>query len=212
MEILKENEAERVLEKHGFPVVPRFIITKKSQLFISAEKLGFPIAMKNPSFLHKTEKNAVLLNVTKETLLENYNSLHSRRIIIQKQLNGIELLVGLKKDPTFGYIIACGSGGIFTEIIKDMVFRVCPITKKDAQSMLAELRVYPILSGFRSKLYPIKKIIIFLVKLSSLPNKHPEIQEMDINPLIIDEKDIAVADARITSVKKMVCTSQCQKT
>ena len=212
MEILKEIESEHFLEKHGFSVVPRSIITKKSQLLASAEKLGFPIVMKNPSFLHKTEKSAVLLNITEETLLTGYTSLHSRTVLIQKQLNGIELLAGLKNDPVFGHVIACGSGGIFTEILKDAAFRVCPITTEDAKSMLADLQIYKILTGYRSKSYPLKKIISFLVKLSHLPSNHPEIQELDINPLIIDEKNLNVADARITSDTKISCTQRCRKT
>ncbi len=210
--ILKEKEAEDFLEHHHFPVVKRLIVRNHAELEASADKIGFPLVLKNPSFLHKTEKKGVYLNVTKENLGKTYSLIKAKHILIQKQLYGVELLLGIKKDDVFGHALVCGLGGTLTELINDISFRICPLKENDIHSMLHELKVYPILNGFRNKKYKQKKVISIIKKLSMLPQQHPEIQELDINPLIVDEKNATIVDARITMNKKSECTSRCRKT
>ena len=105
----------------------------------------------------------------------------------------------VKKDPSFEYIIACGLGGIYTEVIKDIGFKICPITKQDAEDLLKKLKTYPILKGARNyKPANINKIIDILLKVSKLSQKHKNIRELDINPLIANIKEVKIVDALIT--------------
>ena len=108
------------------------------------------------------------------------------------------IITGLKKDPTFGHVIAFGVGGIFTEIIKDVVFRVCPISKKDAIEMIKEIKAYKILEGTRGE-KPVNfySLLRVLLALSELSKKYENIEELDINPLIVNEKNAKIVDARI---------------
>ena len=107
-------------------------------------------------------------------------------------------MLGLKNDRNFGPVIVLGTGGIYTEILKDATFRVCPITKSDAEEMIREIKSYEILKGARGKKsVDINKIINVMLKLSDLSMKYKNIQELDINPLLVNEDYVKIVDARI---------------
>jgi acyl-CoA synthetase (NDP forming) len=118
-------------------------------------------------------------------------------ILVQKYTEGKQIIIGLKKDPTFGHVLAFGLGGIFTEILKDVSFRICPITEQDAELMIQEIKGYSILKGYRNSSANIKSIKQILMKTSELAKKYPKIKELDINPLIVNEKQATIVDARI---------------
>ena len=124
MLILKEHQAELFLKKEGFPVVESHLVRDAAQLIKYGKKLGFPVVLKNPDILHKTEKNAVKTNVYENNLDYEYDNLKAKNVLIQKQIKGHEFLVGVKKDNVFGHVIAFGIGGIFTEVLKEVSFRV----------------------------------------------------------------------------------------
>ena len=113
-------------------------------------------------------------------------------------MKGHYVLIGLKKDPVFGHVIAVGVGGIYAELLKDVAFRVCPITLHDAQEMVDELKLKELLTGFRghppANLPFLRNVI---VDVSRLPLKHPEIEEMDIKPFVINEYTGVAVDARM---------------
>jgi acyl-CoA synthetase (NDP forming) len=119
-------------------------------------------------------------------------------VMVQEYIDGKFIITGLKKDATFGHVIAFGLGGIFTEIIKDIAFRVCPITKKDAIEMIKEIKAYKILEGARGE-KPINfySLLRVLLALSELSKRYKNIEELDINPLIVNEKNAKIVDARI---------------
>lgn len=119
-------------------------------------------------------------------------------ILVQEFVKGQEVIIGLKSDPTFGHVIMFGLGGIFVEVLKDVSFRVCPITEKDAEAMLKEIKTRDILYGVRGEPgvnIPLLKRV--LVGTSRLPLRKPEIQELDINPFRINDQSGKVADARM---------------
>ena len=118
------------------------------------------------------------------------------QIIIQKHIDGISLIIGAKKDPIFGNIIIFGLGGIFTEVLDDTSIRLAPVKKQDAVSMIEEIKGYKILQGYRGKAINIKKIQELILELSSLIEKE-NVQEIDFNPVIVNNKDIFVIDAKI---------------
>ena len=118
--------------------------------------------------------------------------------MVQKFVEGENLIIGIKKDEVFNHVILFGVGGIFTEIIDDISIRKCPINKHDAKEMIDELRARKIFYGFRGKKLNVELLKRILIKVSEIPNKHKDIEELDINPFILNEKDGKVVDARIT--------------
>ncbi len=205
MEILAEKRAEEFLEKEGFPVAERYFVTAEKEALSRARALGYPIVMKVSSskIIHKSEVSGVITDVRNESEVKSNlrRLLHIRNceeVILQERIDGRELLVGIKDDPVFGHAIAVGAGGIFTEILKDVTFRICPVTKEDAKQMLEELKIFPILKGFRNKpSINFKEVYNLIVKLSHLPIKYSKIKELDINPLLVSDKKAVIADARI---------------
>lgn len=204
MQLLTEYKAEAFLEKEGLTVVERRLCKSEPEALAAAEDYGFPVVLKLASekLLHKTEFKAVRLNVTKEEFHQAYSYLHNlplekEGIIVQKFVEGNYLLVGLKNDPTFGHVLAVGLGGIYTEILKDVSFRITPVEKRDIKEMLEELKGYTILEGFRGERANLRLIYEVLLKISKLSEKYPTIEELDINPLIVNEKEATIVDARI---------------
>ena len=196
MLILKEHQAELFLKKEGFPVVESHLVKDVAQLIKYGKKFGFPVVLKNPDILHKTEKNAVKTNVYENNLHYEYDNLKANNVLIQKQVKGHELLVGVKKDNVFGHVIAFGIGGIFTEVLKEVSFKVLPVNKKDAIDLIKENKAYDLLNA-RGKKISTKKIENIILKISELAERHPNIFELDINPLIVNEREAKIVDARI---------------
>ena len=200
--ILAEKEAEDFLEKNGFPVVERKTAKTGEDAIKAAKSIGFPVVLKISSgkILHKTESGGVAADLRNEQeiaeALKKMPKASDAEFLVQKFVKGIELLAGLKKDATFGHVLLFGSGGIYTEILKDTSKRILPAGEKDIEKMIDETRASKLLAA-RSRNIPRKNIADVLHKLAKLAEKHPEIEELDINPLIINEKECVVADARI---------------
>ena len=118
--------------------------------------------------------------------------------IVEKEESGVELLVGSTYDPMFGPILAFGLGGIYVEVLKDVVFRLIPIEREDATEMISEIKATKILDGIRGQ-PPINKkaLVDLLLMTSEFIARHPEIEELDLNPVFATEKDAIVVDARI---------------
>ncbi len=205
MQVLAEKEAEELLEQEGFPVSKRYLAPSVHVGLAFAKKIGFPVALKvvSSSIIHKSEVNGVRLDIrNEEEFRKNFSQLMKIRrveeVMIEPFTHGIPLLLGLKHDPTFGHTIVVGWGDIYTEILKDVTLRVCPVNEKEVLSMLKELKVNALLEGTRGK-NPVnkKKLAKLIAKLSRLPEKYPKVKELDINPLLISDKEMRIVDARI---------------
>lgn len=166
------------------------------------KKIGFPLMIKivSSKIVHKTEKGGVRMACNWENVqkaVRHFDSLNvgSYEILLQEIVRGIELIAGIKNDATFGHVVMVGLGGVFAEVLKDVSFRVCPITVNEADTMLNELKGKDIFSA-RGKKANVAEIKNLLVHLSQLPTKRKSLQELDINPLIVNEKGAWVADAR----------------
>jgi acyl-CoA synthetase (NDP forming) len=208
MKILTENAAEKMLSK--FLPVARSILAKKEEDAAKfAKKIKYPVVLKiiSPQALHKTEVSGVRIVKNEAELKSEFNSLSSlskkrklklEGILVQEFVKGTELIIGIKKDATFGHVILFGIGGVFVEVLKDISFRVCPITANDAEQMIDELKAKALLFGVRGqKPVNLKLLKEILVKASKLPERYPKITEMDINPFMLNDKLGKVADARI---------------
>ncbi len=213
---VKEEKVKVFTEVESEKIVAKYINVAKSKLCKSfkdceaiSKAFGFPLVLKiiSKDAIHKTEINGVRVVKAKEDLEKTFNDLISIAkkkklrldgILVQEYLEGQELIIGIKKDETFGHVIAAGVGGIFTELLKDVTFRVCPIDEKEAAVMVDELKAKKVLEGYRNIAgINLNALYKALARVSEIPMKYKNIKEMDINPFIINEKNGKVADARI---------------
>lgn len=205
MKALNEVKAEALLSKY-LPIAKSTLVKNVNQV----KNVQFPVVLKivSDQALHKTEVGGVKIVNSKEELEKEFISLQNIAknkkikldgILLQEKISGVECIIGIKKDPVFNHVILFGVGGVFTEVLEDISIRKCPINESDADEMINELKSSKLFSskGFRGRKLNTALLKRILVKVSEIPLKHKNIQELDINPFIINEKDGKVADARI---------------
>ncbi len=210
--VLTVQEAKTILKIEGFPVNPTGYGQSLEEIIAEAEKIGFPLVLKVSSedIIHKSDVGGVVTGIrTVEELQEQYNTMqekiakflpdaHIEGYLIEKMESGIELLIGSTQDPMFGPILAFGLGGIYVEVLKDVVFRLIPIEREDATEMISEIKATKILDGIRGQPAVDKKALIeLLLKTSDFINDLPQIEELDLNPIFATEKGVTIVDARI---------------
>ncbi len=182
---------------------PPTLVTPDVDRALSFARQHYPVVLKAVSdeVIHKSDAGAVVLNVSDDdSFLHHFYQLQKRfgaTIMVQKQLKGVELFVGGKRDPQFGPVILFGLGGIFVEVYKDVVARVAPITEEDAYEMMDSLKGAPILRGARGVRVDRESLAKILVAFSKFLVTHPEIEEVDVNPIIATSDGIYAVDARI---------------
>ena len=178
----------------------------KSKKEIESLDLHFPVALKvcSRKILHKTDVNGVKLNIQNmDELYSSFDDFHKRfpkenLIIDEMKEKGVEAIVGLVQDPTFGLCIMSGVGGIFTELYKDVTFRVVPIDEYDAKEMIEEIKGKKLLEGFRNIKADKQQFIDLLLKVSKIGEELIDyVDQMDLNPVFIYENDICVVDAKL---------------
>jgi len=193
-------ESLNLLKLEGLPVVKGFKIDSVNALKIACEEFGYPIVMKIVSAEHKIDIGGVKTNIKDyEEAVKTFKKLSkiTKEVLIQPQVKGLELSLGIKKDPVFDQVILFGLGGMFIELIKDVSLRVCPVTKKEAHEMINELKTTELLKGYRGKPgVDLKKLENLIVNLSRIAIKK-DIKELDINPLIAQNKEFNIVDARV---------------
>lgn len=206
MNLLSFEETKSLLSKYDINIKDTQLFLKEDEALNFAKKIGFPVVLKvySDKVIHKTEENAVIVNIKDEQEFKNNFSLLNKKfkekegIIVQKQFKGKELVIGLNQDNTFGPVVMIGLGGIFVEVLNDVSFRVCPVTKNDVLDMLKELKGYKVLLDFRgSKGVDIDKLVNLLLNLSNLILKEESVFSIDFNPIFVNEKEINIADFRI---------------
>ncbi len=200
---LVPETVQAVLDLVEIPRVHEIVCETEEQAVLAAEKIGYPLVMKVVGPIHKSDIGGVVLNVLSEqTLRQEFIRMMQlpdvNAILLQPMLSGIELFAGVKRESPFGHLIFVGLGGIYIEILKDTSFELAPISKSEAEIMLRKLKSYPLLQGVRGQ----KGINIALFeeiiqKISQLVQIIPEIDEMDINPLLGTSERIVAVDARI---------------
>ncbi|MBD3189847.1 MAG: acetyl-CoA synthetase [Candidatus Heimdallarchaeota archaeon] len=207
---LLEYEALKIFEEAGVKFPPNVLVKNLDEAIAFAEKEGYPVVIKAMSsqILHKSDYNAVIINInSKEELEEEYTDMLNRLedfnlvgILVEKQVKkGTELIIGVNLDPTFGPVVAFGIGGILVEAIKDVTFRMCPTTKDRALRMIEDIKTQKMLNGFRGR-PPVNReeVAEMIVQVSELAmNKKKLIKEIDLNPVIANEDGVFGVDARI---------------
>jgi len=212
---LGELDAREVIESYGFRVPRNIVATTAKSVLRNAGDIGYPLVMKivSPDILHKSDFGGVRLGIkTGEDALTAYHDMRARarRLMPEADIRGValqeyiaggkEVILGMTRDAQFGPMLMFGLGGIYVEVLKDVSFRIAPISVQDANAMVREIRSYPLLTGVRGeKPADIDAIVESLLRLSQLVTDFPEITELDINPLKVFAKgEGAVAlDARL---------------
>ena len=201
---LSEDEVKDILVKYQIPTTKYRIITSDSDF--SWPNNEYPIVMKvcSSDILHKTDVGGVILNIRNEIEAESaYSDLRKQfpndNILIENMEDkGLELIMGIIQDPSFGLSIMVGLGGVFAEALNDVSFRIIPITQYDAKAMLKDLKAAKVLDGFRGIKVNKGLIIDILLKLSKLGENFEEhLSQMDLNPVIIRENTAVVVDAKM---------------
>ncbi|MCX6667900.1 MAG: acetate--CoA ligase family protein [Euryarchaeota archaeon] len=201
---LAENEVKDLLQTYRIPTTKYVLVKKEEEL--ERIKLKFPVALKvcSNKILHKTDVGGVKLNIqNKDELKKAFKEFRKKfptenLLVDQMAKEGVEIIIGLVQDPTFGLSIMCGIGGIFTELYKDVTFRVVPIERYDAEQMIEELKGKKLLEGFRGIKANKQLVIDLVLKISKLGEELDEhIDQMDLNPVFIYENDLCVVDAKL---------------
>ena len=210
--LLVGDEALHVLDLFGIPVVKSGIAQSREELETIASTMTYPLVLKvtGAAFLHKTEWGGVVTGIKNlEELIRAFDrvvdNVYRHRpdakvesVQIQEQIHGHELLLGVKKDPQFGHVIACGMGGIYTEVFKDISRTIAPVDHKEADEMLASLKIAPILKGLRGEEgIDWNGFVEIMERLSFLASTLSDISELDINPVIATSNKCIAVDARI---------------
>ena len=200
---LAENEVKELLRESGIPTTDFQVVRKFED--IDQKKLKFPAVLKvcSPNILHKTDVGGVILDVARDQLEHEFAKMREKfpteQVLVEShQDRRVEVIVGLINDPTFGLTVMFGLGGIYTEVYKDVTFRVVPIKREDAEEMLREIKAAPILEGFRKIKVDRDAIINILMKVSALGEKYMDkLDQMDLNPVFVKEKGAVVVDAKL---------------
>ena len=201
---LAENQVKDLMRAYGIPTTQYQVVRTEKDL----EKLTlrFPVALKvcSSAILHKTDVGGVKLNIqNKEELKKSFKEFRKKfptenLLVDQMEEKGVEIIVGLVQDATFGLSIMCGIGGIFTELYKDVSFRVVPIDSYDARQMIEELAGKKLLEGFRGMKANKQLVIDLVLKVSKLGEELiDQVDQMDLNPVFVYEKRICVVDAKL---------------
>lgn len=208
--MLNELEAKEMLARFGVPVNPGFDAGSEDDAAENAEKLGFPVVMKvlSSKIVHKSDLGLVELNLRDAaSVREAYRRISSKakemdpssKVAVSSMAEeGVEVIVGAKRDPQFGPTVLFGLGGIFVEVFKDVAIRVAPVDKLMALEMIKEIKGYLILKGFRGKKpADVDALADIIVSVSNLAMEMGNVMELDVNPVMAYEDGAVAVDARI---------------
>jgi acetyl-CoA synthetase (ADP-forming) len=202
---LSEHDSKQILDEYGVPVAREALVRTASEAVTAAAGLGYPVVLKACAAgeAHKTEKGLVAVGLGSETALrEAFAALVARAgqdyagdFLVQEMVRGSrEVMIGMVRDAQFGPCVMFGLGGIFTEILRDVVFRVAPLTTDDAMAMLRAIRGHRILDAVRGlPAVDVGALCRSLVAVGQIGLDHPDVAEIDVNPLIVrDDRAVAV--------------------
>jgi acetate---CoA ligase (ADP-forming) subunit beta len=211
--ILTEVEAKDLLKQAGITVVETKLAATREQALSMSKELGYPVALKITSadILHKTDAGGVKLDLkTAAQVGKAYDDIMKsakkafpeakiQGVSVQKMARpGIEVIIGVSKDVQFGPVLMFGLGGVLVEVLKDVAFRIVPLERRDAREMIHEIKGYPLLEGYRGQEpADVGALENMILKVSELIGSHPEIEQLDLNPVFAYKDGAMAVDARI---------------
>ena len=207
-----EHEVKEMLKEYNLDVTKEKVCKNVDEAIEAANAIGYPLVLKvvSPDVVHKSDSGGVKVGIkgddelkkSFDEMLASYNAQFPpetlKGISVQEMVSGEEVIIGAVKDPQFGHMLMVGIGGVFVEVFKDVAYRLAPVDKQEAKEMLSELKGYKLLTGYRGKQpVNIEKLCQALVDVSRALDELPEIKEMDLNPILVNDKRAVVADGRI---------------
>ncbi len=213
-ETLTEDQSKKLLDQAGIPVTREILVDEEEKAVAAAAEIGYPVVLKvmSPKILHKTEAGVLAIGIENEVQLrQSYREIYAKALIkvtaadisgvlVQEMApKGIEAVIGVKNDPQFGPTIMFGLGGILVEVLKDVTFKIAPLSRADARSMLQEIKGKKMLAGFRGQPAIHEETLVdTILQVSQLAYAlKDEVAEMDINPIVLYPDGLKVVDALI---------------
>jgi acyl-CoA synthetase (NDP forming) len=205
---LMEHECKELLLRRGIPTNSTFVAQSVDEAVELSDKIGYPVVLKvlSPEVVHKSDQGGVKLNLKNAAEVESaykeiITAFADKKLIgvtVQEMVKpGLEAIVGVSRDPAFGPVLMFGLGGVFVEVLKDVSFKILPVTEADIEEMIKELRGYKLLQGHRGEAVDIPALKELLLKVSDMVMENPEISELDLNPVFLYPKGAMAVDARI---------------
>lgn len=207
-----EYEVKEILKGYDIDVTREVVCKNADEAAKVASDTGYPLVLKivSAEVVHKSDSGGVKLGIKDEAELkqefnkmlalynEKYSSAGLKGISVQEMVSGEEVIIGVLNDKQFGYMMMVGMGGVFVEIFKDVSYRLAPVDEEEAMDMLKELKAFKLLTGYRGKKAAnIKQLCKTISIISKALDELPEIKEMDLNPVFVNDKRVVVADGRI---------------
>lgn len=222
VKILSEDVSKELINNYGIPTTQPIVARSAIEAADVANKIGYPVVMKihSPDITHKTDVGGVTLNIKDEDGVWNNFKSMTRRIkekmpeakiegvTLQPMINvkdALEIILGIKKDPIFGTVMLVGRGGTGAELFQDTQLGFPPLNERLAMRMIQNLKIYPLLKGYRgSQPKALDKLLETMIRMSYLAADYPEIQELDINPVLVTSDEVIALDARIVIDQDMI--------
>ena len=211
--VMTEIESKELLRQAGIRVIDTRLALSKEEASSISKQFGFPVVLKiaSPDIVHKSDAGGVKLGLktTKQVgkayddILLTVRQRHPQAMIqgvsVQKMARpGVEVIIGMSKDAQFGPVLMFGLGGILVEVLKDVSFRIVPLTKRDAGEMIREIKGYPLLEGYRGQEpVDVSNLEELLLKVSDFVEQNPEVKELDLNPIFAYSDGAVAVDARL---------------
>jgi len=211
--LLTEVESKQVLREAGIPVALAVLAADAKAAVQAADKVGFPVVMKvvSPDVAHKSDVGGVRLGLeSKEEVEQAFGEIAAsvkatqpdariEGVAVQKMAPaGTEVIIGMSKDPQFGPVMMFGLGGVFVEVLKDVAFRIVPLEPKDAREMVREIKGFAVLDGVRGqKPADLAALESLILQVSEFIEAHPDVEELDLNPVLAYPDGVMAVDARI---------------
>jgi acyl-CoA synthetase (NDP forming) len=218
--VLTEIEAKELLKQAGINVVETKLAASREEAIAISRQLGFPVALKIASadVIHKSDAGGVKLNLKTalqvgkawdaimKSIKKAYPDARIEGVSVQAMAKpGVEVIIGMSKDAQFGPVLMFGLGGVLVEILKDVSFRIVPLTKRDAAEMVRDIKGFPLLQGYRgSEPVDVANLENMLLKVSAFAEQTPEIKELDLNPVFAYKDGAVAVDARVILEKETV--------
>lgn len=210
--VLTYEESRKIMKLAGIPLNQMEFATTEEECIAKANEIGYPVVLKivSEDVIHKSDAGGVKVGIKSEnelkqaykemyeSVLKHYPDAKIDGVSVEEMVSGAEILIGTMTDMQFGKMIALGVGGIFTELYKDVTFRLIPITESDVEEMMQEIKGKKLFEGYRGlPAVDKKQLKEIMLKISSLVENNPIIKEMDLNPVVATKEGLKAIDARI---------------
>ncbi len=211
--LLTEIESKQLLKQAGVSVIDTNLAASREEAISISRRFGFPVVLKiaSPDIVHKSDAGGVKLGLKTSkqvgkayddilgAISQKYPQAMIQGVSVQKMARpGVEVIIGMSKDAQFGPVVMFGLGGILVEILKDVSFRIVPLTRRDAGEMIREIKGYPLLEGYRGQEpVDVSNLEELLLKVSDFVEQNPEVKELDLNPMFAYSDGAVAVDARV---------------